>query len=116
MTIEDIRNICKKLPAVTEDIKWESDLCFSIGGKLFVIAGSDDTSTGASLKVPDEEFETLCSKKGIKPAAYLARYKWISIDINSLSKKEWTSLIKQSYELIRDKLPKKKLKELGLPE
>ena len=115
MTVEDIRKFCKQLPGVTEDIKWGADLCFSIGDKMFLVTGVDEAETGATVKVPDEEFETICARKGFSPAPYLARYKWVLVDdYNKLPKKEWEKLIKQSYELIRNKLPKKKLKELGL--
>ena len=41
MTIEEIQKICKSLHSVTEDIKWEHDLCFCIGGKMFVVVGLD---------------------------------------------------------------------------
>ena len=34
MNIETLRDECRKLPAVTEDIKWGHDLCFSLAGSL----------------------------------------------------------------------------------
>ena len=36
MTIEGLRSICRSLPGITEDVKWGSDLCFLVGGKMFV--------------------------------------------------------------------------------
>lgn len=33
MDIETIQNICRGLGSVTEDIKWDNDLVFSVGGK-----------------------------------------------------------------------------------
>src|SRR5215212_467997 len=39
MNIEAIQVICKKLPAVTEDIKWGNDLVFSVGEKMFCVVG-----------------------------------------------------------------------------
>jgi len=41
MTIEDIQNICKKFPYVTEDIKWETHLCYCVGEKIFIITSPD---------------------------------------------------------------------------
>lgn len=115
MTIEDLQQICKSLPAVTEDIKWEHDLCFLIGGKMFLVAGLDQSPVTASFKVTDEEFEELTARDGFKPAPYMAKHKWVYVDdISKVNKKEWTSFIKQSYQLIQSKLPKKTLKELGL--
>jgi len=109
MNIKDLRAICQKFPQVTEDIKWGHDLCFCIGEKMFLVAGLDQSPTGASFKVPDEDFEILIDKEGFKPAAYLARYKWVHVNnIDLLSKKEWINYAKQSYNLIKNKLPKKK--------
>ena len=59
MNIEHIQTFCKKMPGVTEDIKWEHDLVFSIGGKMFCVAGLDQDPTSASFKVKDEEFDEL---------------------------------------------------------
>jgi len=66
MDIETIRNICKSLPSVTEDIKWGDDLCFMIGGKMFCVAVLN-TPFKVSFKVSDEEFGELTSIKGVIP-------------------------------------------------
>ncbi len=108
MTIEDIQSTCKKLPGVTEDIKWGNDLCFTVGGKMFLVLGLDQSPTTASFKVTDEQFEELSERAGFKPAPYMAKHKWIYIDdINRMSSKECKAFITQAYELIKQKLPKK---------
>ncbi len=115
MTLETLREYCLSLPYVSEDIKWGNDLCFCIGGKMFCITGLVQP-IGASLKVPDEEFDELCSRNGIKPAAYLARYKWIYVeDLDNFSVKEWKHYLKQSYEMKREKLSPKLKKTFGIP-
>jgi predicted DNA-binding protein (MmcQ/YjbR family) len=113
MNIESLREYCLSLPHVTEDVKWGADICFSIGGKMFCVSGFN-TPLHASLKVTDEEFDEMSQRKGIIPAPYLARYKWILIsdDEATLSDKQWKHYISQSYEVIKSKLPKKILKEL----
>ena len=112
MDIEELRKICTALPNVTEDIKWEHDLCFCIAGKMFCITGFQQPMC-VSLKVKEEEFDELCATGGIIPAPYLARYKWILVtDVNRFTKKEWKHYITQSYQLVKEKLPKKILKEL----
>ena len=114
MDIETLRLFCKKLPSVTEDIKWGNDLCFCIGGKMFCVAGLQ-TPTSVSFKVRDEEFDEMSSRKGMEPAPYVARYKWVLVtDMNVLRKKEWEHYIRQSYDLVKLKLPKTLLKTLGL--
>jgi len=115
MTTEDIQAICKKLPAVTEDIKWGHDLVFSIGAKMFCVVGLDQLPTSASFKVRDEDFDEICSREGFKPAPYVAKYKWVwTDDITRMNKKEWEKNIRQSYELVINKLPPKIKKQLGI--
>lgn len=115
MMVEDIQDICKKLPLVTEDIKWEHDLVFSIGGKMFCVAGLDQFPISASFKVTDDEFEEMCNLPGFKPAPYVGKYKWVRIDdINRMKKREWIQCLEQSYELVKAKLSPKIKKQLGL--
>lgn len=115
MTVEDIQSICKKLPHTTEDIKWETHVCYSIGGKVFIITNPDSSPVTASFKVNDEDFVELSEKDGFKPAPYLAKYKWIYVDdIKRLSKKEWQNYLKSGYDLVAAKLPAKKKKQIGI--
>ena len=108
MNVENIQAICKKMDAVTEDIKWGNDLVFSVGGKMFCVVGLDQSPATASFKVKEDDFEEMCNRDGFKPAPYLARYKWVWIeDIERLNKKEWEQYIRQSYKLVKDKLPLK---------
>ena len=114
MNVEEIQVICKALPYVTEDIKWGHDLVFSIGGKMFCVVGLDQSPTTASFKVKEEEFEEICSRDGFMPAPYVAKYKWVLIDdLQKMNKKDWNQYIRQSYDLVRDKLPSKMKQQLG---
>ncbi len=79
MAIEKLREICRDIPFVTEDIKWGDDLCFLIGGKMFCVPPLTPPLR-VSLKVTDEEFGELSNLNGIVPAPYVARYKWIFIE------------------------------------
>ena len=109
MTIEDLQAICNKFGEVTEDIKWGHDLCFNIGGKMFLVTGPDNVPVSASFKATEESFNELVERDGFIPAPYLAKHKWVYVDdISRLSKKEWNQYIAQSYELVKAKLPKKK--------
>jgi predicted DNA-binding protein (MmcQ/YjbR family) len=114
MDIEWLRKFCLALPATSEDIKWGNDLCFLVAGKMFCVAGLDQPQKIA-FKVPDEMFEELSTTEGFIPAPYMARAKWVMVQsIGKLSKKEWEKYIFQSYTLVKNKLPKKLLKELGI--
>jgi predicted DNA-binding protein (MmcQ/YjbR family) len=114
MNIDTLRELCMKLPSVTEDIKWGHDLCFSVAGKMFCVAALEGPLS-VSFKVKDEEFDELSNSPGVRPAPYVARYKWVLVeDVNKLSRKEWSHYVKQSYDLVRSKLPKKLKKQYGL--
>jgi len=114
MDIETLRDFCLKLPAATEDVKWGHDLCFSVAAKMFCVAGLDGPLT-VSFKVKDEEFDELSSSPGMKPAPYVARYKWVLVEeVDALSLKEWKHYVKQSYDLVKAKLPKRVARQNGL--
>ena len=115
MNIEEIQIICRGMRAISEDIKWGHDLVFSIGGKMFCVVGLDQSPTSASFKVRDEEFDEMCNRPGFKPAPYVAKYKWVLIeDINKMKKTEWKQYLRQSYDLVKDKLSTKLKKQLDL--
>ena len=114
MDIEGLRKICSELPGVTEDIKWGHDLVFSIGAKMFCVAGLDQSPTSASFKVTDEEFDELSTSEHFNPAPYVAKYKWVLIDdISAMSEEKWRHYVKQSYDLVFAKLPAKTRKQFS---
>ena len=112
--LDQLREYCLSLPAVTEDVKWENDLVFSVGNKMFCVCGLEQPLR-FSLKVRDQDFEELSNRAGFKPAPYLARAKWVLVtEPSALRTKEWRELVKQSYELVRNKLSKKIRAELNI--
>lgn len=112
MNIEALRDLCLGLPGVSEDIKWGADLCFQVGGKMFCVTGIEGES-GVSFKVKHEEFDELSVSNDIIPAPYMARNKWVQVQSwNRFDKQEWDYYVKQSYELVKMKLPKKVQKEI----
>ena len=114
MNIETLQKFCLSLPAVTEDVKWDNDLVFSIGGKMFCVAALD-APFKCSFKVKDEAFEELSNSEGFIPAPYMARAKWVLVnDAQKLNKKEWETFIQHSYEMVKAKLTKKLRTELGI--
>lgn len=115
MDIEALQEIALKLKGATQDIKWEHNLCFSVGAKMFLMISLDEIPARASFKTSPEEYDELISRDGILPAPYLARNKWaMAKDINALSKKEWMHYIGKSYALVLAKLSTKVKKEIGL--
>lgn len=115
MHLSEIRDYCLSLPGVTEDIKWEHHLCFSVGEKMFLITSPDEVPVNASFKVTEDEFAALCSRDGFRPASHLARYHWIGVnDISTLGTAEWKRFISQSYRLVAEKLPASLRAKLGI--
>jgi predicted DNA-binding protein (MmcQ/YjbR family) len=109
MTIETLRQICRSLPAVTEDVKWGSDLCFCVQKKMFVVVNLEPPHQVA-FKVTPETFGELVERPGIIPAPYMARNMWVQEQAlgETLDRRELEALVKSSYELVVAKLPKSK--------
>src|SRR5260370_41085834 len=109
MTIESLRAICRKLPEVTEDVKWGSDLCFSVSKKMFVVVNLEPPHQ-VSFKCTPESFGELIERQGIIPAPYMARNMWVQEQElgETLGRAEFAALVKTSYELVVAKLPKSK--------
>ncbi len=92
-------------PGATEGLKWEDHICFMVAEKVFCMTGPWG---GACLKVTPDEFVVLTERDGITPTPYMARNMWVSIEpYSKLKEREWEQYVRQSYELIRAKLPKK---------
>ena len=106
--VDWIRKLCLSFPDVTEDMPWGDDLCFKVGGKIFVsMVLSDGRFPRITLKATPERFHELLEIEGIAPAAYVGRYKWVTLaNCNVVPAPELENLIRQSYELVVDKASK----------
>ena len=107
MNIEALREFCLGLPGVTEDIKWENHLVFSVAGKIFCLTGLEPPLEVA-LKIPEDQFDELTQTSEIIQASHFARRQWITVlDESRFNRREWEHYIMQSYEMVKAKLPKK---------
>jgi len=113
MDIESTHTFCLSFPHVTEEVLWGNDLVFKIGGKMFAVIGLEPASDHCmSFKCSPEKFAELTERNGIVPAPYVARYHWVALEsFDALSEKELKALLRNSYELVIEKLPKKKKAE-----
>jgi predicted DNA-binding protein (MmcQ/YjbR family) len=108
MNVEWVREYCLSLPAATEQVQWGDDLVFKVGGKLFAVMPLEPGGPWLSFKCTPEEFSELTERQGVRPAAYLARAHWISVEHEeALPRRELERLISQSHALVLEKLPKK---------
>jgi predicted DNA-binding protein (MmcQ/YjbR family) len=113
--IDWIRAFCLSLPHATEDVQWEHDLLFRIAGKMFCVANMEPqlSPTKIAFKCTPEKFVELVEIEGIIPAPYMARNHWVAIiELDALRRPELEELVRNSYQLVREKLPKKTIAEL----
>src|SRR3974390_1540799 len=107
MNIDQLRELCLSFPGATEQIQWENDLLFKVGGKMFVVIPLEPARLWLTLKADPEEFADLTERPGIIPAPYLARAKWIAIESpQTLPQAEAAALLRKSYDLVVAKLPR----------
>lgn len=113
--IDWARTFCLSLPHATEGVQWEHDLLFRIAGKMFCVTNLEPalSPTKIAFKCTPEKFAELVEIEGIIPAPYMARNHWVALlEMNALRRPELEELIRTSYQLVREKLPKKMLAEL----
>lgn len=109
-----LQDHCRALRAATEDVKWGAALCFSVGGKLFVMFDLDDQRE-FSFKCDEDDYDRLTEIPGIIPAPYAARYGWVKATTAAkLPVRETRSLLTKAHSLAAQKLSKKKQRELGI--
>lgn len=112
MGVDWVRQYCLSLPHTTENVQWGNDLVFKIAGKMYAVAAFDPGEHWLSLKCTAEEFAELVERPGIVPAPYLARAQWVALETeDALPRAEVKRLLRQAYDLIFAKLPKKKQAE-----
>jgi predicted DNA-binding protein (MmcQ/YjbR family) len=108
MNIDQLREICMSFPGVTEQIQWGDDLVFKVAGKMFAVTPLVPGYNWLSLKASPQDFAELTERPGIIPAPYLARAKWIAIESpNVLSAAEASTLLRTSYSMVVEKLPRR---------
>jgi len=109
--LDSIREYCLSLPGTTEGIQWEDALLFRVGGKIFVSVNLNPAGEDRiAFKCDPETFAELLEREGARPAAYVGRFQWIGLrDFNVVPAAELRELIRASYDLVKAKLPKKKL-------
>jgi predicted DNA-binding protein (MmcQ/YjbR family) len=119
MTYDEVTRHLRSLPGAELSIKWGSDHIFVVGKKMFAGLGPKPKkgaeSGGISFKADDMSFEILTKKRGITPAAYLARAKWVSLDrLDRLPDKQLKAYLTRAHAIVAAGLSKKLQKALGI--
>jgi predicted DNA-binding protein (MmcQ/YjbR family) len=113
--IDWVREFCLALPHTTEDVQWGNDLLFRIANKIYCVTCLEPAApVKLCFKCTPEKFAELVEVEGIIPAPYMARNHWVAlVEMNALRQAEIKELIRNSYQLVLQKLPKKQQAELS---
>ncbi len=108
MNVDWLRELCLSFRGVTEQIQWGYDLLFKVGGKMFAVTPLEPAPVCLSFKASPENFADLTERPNIIPAPYLARAQWVALQTkDALPPEELSRLLRDSYDMIFAKLPKK---------
>jgi predicted DNA-binding protein (MmcQ/YjbR family) len=108
--LEWVRQFCLSLPHTTEKVRWEHNLLFCIGEKMYCVANLEPGNGPSKItfRCTPEIFAELVEMEGIIPAPYMARNHWVSVtDLEPFRQTELKERIRSSYQLVLGKLPKK---------
>jgi predicted DNA-binding protein (MmcQ/YjbR family) len=102
-------------PGVTEEFPFdEVTLVFKVMGKMFALTNLDGDWTLALKCDPDRALELRETYPAIQPGYHMSKIHWNTIMMEgSLSQKLILELVDHSYQLVVDKLPRKRKEELG---
>ena len=116
MKSADLEKFLLSLPGAALSIQWGDDRVFKVGGKMFCLIAPESHSIGRiSFKSAPEHYDALSRSPGFRPAPYLARAKWVSVDDpGALTDAEMKAYVSRAHAVIAAALPKKKQRELGL--
>lgn len=118
MTYDEVTKHLLSLPGAELSIKWGSDHIFVVGEKMFAGMGpkpKKGETHGISFKTDDMSFEILTQKRGITPAKYLAKAKWVSLDkLDRLPDKQLKAYLTRAHSIVAQGLSKKKRAALGI--
>lgn len=108
MRLPRLKSFALALPQATVINQW-GGLVFKVAGKVFIILSLDgELPDGLSLKCRPEDFDQLVARDGFIQAPYCAKRHWFRIeDLSLLPEAELLALIRRSYDLVVENLPKK---------
>jgi len=105
MNVDSVRQYCLSFPHAKENMQWEDDLCFKVGGKIFAVLSLESVPPSLCFKCTAEKFAELCEHEDIVPAPYVGRYKWVLLQrLDVLGNEELEDLIQQSYAMVAAKV------------
>lgn len=105
-SIEDINDLCERLPYCTVDSPFGPDtLTYRVGGHIFALLWLN-VPGHVSIKVdPDLVEELIFRYEEIEPAFHLNKKHWVQLTIPCYQTEEWVMrLLRHSYAMVWRKL------------
>lgn len=114
MNIEELRDHCLQLRAVTEDFPFgEETLVFRVAGKIFLLIGLTEANRFNVKCDPELAVELRERHNEVKPGYHMNKKHWNTVYMDgSLTDKQLCDMIDHSYDLIFKSLPKKTQEEV----
>lgn len=109
MNIEEVREYALSLNEhVTEDLFVKSWVSWRIAGKWFMLTNLDVPEPHVAVKMQPDVAIELCDRyEGVGPAIHMNKKNWSELYLNHLDDGFVKAQIKNSYNLVVGKLPKK---------
>lgn len=114
--LEWVRQFCQSLPHTTEKVRWEHNLLFCVGDRMYCVANLEPGVGPGKItfKCTLEIFAEMVEREGMIPAPYMARNHWVSVTETELFRQsELKERISASYQLVFAKLPKRTQDQLN---
>ncbi|MGH8324714.1 MAG: MmcQ/YjbR family DNA-binding protein, partial [Steroidobacteraceae bacterium] len=103
----DLHALCVEWPGVVRSVKWEVDLVYSVGGRMFVTLCTLGPERGRlSFKVDADRYVELSGQPGMAPAHYAARVFWVSVtEPERFEREQLSELVRRSYNFVLATFP-----------
>ncbi|MRI62566.1 MmcQ/YjbR family DNA-binding protein [Ornithobacterium rhinotracheale] len=114
MHIEQVRECCLNLPFAEESMPFGEDvLVFKIEGKMFALLFLIPDKRWVNLKAEPSEVLRLKEEcPAVMPAYHMNKKHWVSVKFEEASPQDLADWVRQSYDLVKAKLPLKIRKNL----
>lgn len=114
MHIEAFYNYCLSFPGTSESFPFDKKtLVFKVKGKIFALTDIDEFESINLKCEPSKALELRALYEEIQPGYHMNKKHWNTVNTKGSLEDEFLfELIRHSYNLVVDKLPKKERKKL----
>ena len=117
MNLNRFDHWARALPGAILDVKWGDNRVYSVGGRMFAMAGHvGDPAPLYGFKTSELSFMILVESGLARPAPYLARAGWVQlVSSDALSDAELETYVAEAHRLVTARLTRKARATSGLP-